>query len=206
MTASADTLVYDSLSIAAWQADPAYDYNRELITPEFNLIEWFNIWLGKLLQQIFGSEFAEEYTGIILVVLFIIVLLLIVWFVYKKRPELFMRSRKALPYGVEEDTIYGVDFQKEISAALSRQDYREAVRLFYLQTLKQLSDTGQIDWQPYKTPTEYIYEIKATELKSPFRELTNRFLRVRYGNFEATEALFCEMQTLQGKMSKGGNV
>lgn len=206
MTASADTLVYDSLSIAAWQADPAYDYNRELVTPEFNLIEWLNVWLGKLLQKIFGSEFAEEYTGIILVVLFIIVLLLIVWFVYKKRPELFMRSRKVLPYGVEEDTIYGVDFQKEISIALSCGDYREAVRLFYLQTLKQLSDAGKINWQPYKTPTEYIYEIKADGLKSPFRELTNRFLRVRYGNFEATEALFREMQILQEEITKGGDV
>ena len=36
------------------------------------------------------------------------------------------------------------------------------------------------------------------------RELTNRFLRVRYGNFEATEALFHEMQTLQREIVKGG--
>lgn len=206
MTAPADTLVYDTAEIAAWQADPAYDYNRELVTPEFNLIEWLNLWLGKLLQKIFGSKFAEEYTETILVVLFIAVLLLIIWFVYKKRPELFMRSKKMLPYGVEEDTIYGVDFQKEIDAAVSRNDYRGAVRLLYLQTLKQLSDAGQIEWQPYKTPTEYIYEIKADTTKRPFRELTNRFLRVRYGNFEATGALFREMKTLQEEIMKGGAV
>ncbi|WP_455587301.1 DUF4129 domain-containing protein [Bacteroides sp.] len=206
MTAPADTLVYDTAEIAAWQADPAYDYNRELVTPEFNLIEWLNLWLGKLLQKIFGSKFAEEYTETILVVLFIAVLLLIIWFVYKKRPELFVRSKKMLPYGVEEDTIYGVDFQKEIDAAVSRHDYRGAVRLLYLQTLKQLSDAGQIEWQPYKTPTEYIYEIKADATKRPFRELTNRFLRVRYGNFEATGALFREMKALQEGIMKGGAV
>lgn len=206
MTAPADTLVYDSLSIADLQTLPEYDYNRELITPEVNLMAWLNMWMGKLLQKIFGSKFAEEYTGIILFILFAIVILLIIWFVYKKRPELFMRSKKSMPYRVEEDTIYGVDFDKEIDAAFSRNDYRETVRLLYLQTLKQLSDDEAIDWQPYKTPTEYIYEVKNNALKVPFRELTGRFLRVRYGNFEATETLFREMQVLQREIRKGGTV
>lgn len=206
MTAPADTLVYDTLGISAWQAMPEYDYNRELVTPEFNLVEWLNLWLGKLLQKIFGSKFASEYTEIVLFALFVVAILLIIWFIYMKRPELFMRSRKSMPYRVEEDTIYGVDFTKEINAALSRNDYREAARLLYLQTLKQLSDAEKIDWQPYKTPTEYIYEVKADAMKNPFRELTNRFLRVRYGNFEATETLFGEMQALQEKITEGGTV
>ena len=65
------------------------------------------------------------------------ILVLVIWFVYKKRPELFMRSRKStLPYTVGEDTIYGVDFAERIADALARTDYREAVRLLYLQTLK----------------------------------------------------------------------
>lgn len=38
MTAPADTIVYDSLTVAYWQGQPEYDYNRELITPEFDLI------------------------------------------------------------------------------------------------------------------------------------------------------------------------
>lgn len=206
MTAPADTLVYDTLGISAWQAMPEYDYNRELVTPEFNLVAWLNLWLGKLLQKIFGSKFASEYTEIVLFALFVVAILLIIWFIYKKRPELFMRSRKSMPYRVEEDTIYGVDFGREIHAALSRSDYREAARLLYLQTLRQLSDDEKIDWQPYKTPTEYIYEVKSDAIKAPFRELTNRFLRVRYGNFEATGTLFDEMQALQEKIAKGGAV
>ena len=156
------------------------------------------------MQKIFGSKFAEQYTEIVLAGLFILIVLLLIWFLYKKRPELFMRSGKKLAYHVEEDTIYGIDFEKEISAAMLHNEYREAVRLLYLQTLKQLSDAEKIDWQPYKTPTEYTYELKANALRTPFRELTNRFLRVRYGNFEATEVLFHEMQTLQREIMKGG--
>lgn len=83
-----------------------------------------------------------------------------------------MISRKnALPYAVEEDTIYGVDFVRGIADALSRSDYREAVRLLYLQTLKQLSDEKRIDWQLYKTPTQYVYEVRMPA----FRQLTNHF-------------------------------
>ena len=157
MTAPADTIVYDSLTVAYWQGQPEYDYNRELITPEFDILAWLNLWVGRLLQKIFGSAFAEKYTAAVLVALFVVVLLLIIWFIYKKRPELFVRSKRTLPYRVEGDTIYGVDFQKEIDSAISRKDYREAVRLLYLQTLKHLSDIGKIDWQLYKTPTYYIY-------------------------------------------------
>ena len=196
-----DTLVCDTVQIASWQSDPSYDYNRELMTPEINVFEWLLNQFSNILRKIFGSRFAEEYSGLILIGIAVVILLLIIWFVYRKRPELFMRSRKnALPYSVEEDTIYGVDFQKGIAEALSRSDYREAVRLLYLQTLKQLSDGGHIDWQLYKTPTQYIYEVRTPA----FSELTNHFLRVRYGNFEATEPLFNKMQSLQQEIGKGG--
>ena len=96
--------------------------------------------------------------------------------------------------------ISGVDFPGGIAEALSRQNYREAVRLLYLQTLKQLSDAERIDWQLYKTPTQYINEVRLPA----FRQLTNHFLRVRYGNFEATEELFRVMQALQEEIGKGG--
>lgn len=201
LTSPADTLVCDTAKIALLRSDPAYDYNRELITPELNLFEWISKQFGEFLRKIFGSRFAEEYSGLILICIAIILLLLVIWFVYKKRPELFMRSPKnALPYTVGEDTIYGVDFPGGIAEALSRQDYREAVRLLYLQTLKQLSDAERIDWQLYKTPTQYLNEVRLPA----FRQLTNHFLRVRYGNFEATEELFRTMQTLQEEIGKGG--
>ena len=201
LTSPADTLVCDTVQIAKWQSNPAYDYNRELITPEINVFEWFRRQFGELLRKIFGSRFAEEYSGLILICLAIVILVLIIWFLYKKRPELFMRSPKnKLPYEIEEDTIYGVDFPGGIAEALSRQNYREAVRLLYLQTLKQLSDAERIDWQLYKTPTQYINEVRLPA----FRQLTNHFLRVRYGNFEATEELFRIMQTLQEEIGKGG--
>ena len=37
ITSPADTLVCDSAQLAAFRSDAAYDYNRELITPEINI-------------------------------------------------------------------------------------------------------------------------------------------------------------------------
>ena len=62
LTSPADTLVCDTAKIALWRSDPAYDYNRELITPELNLFEWISKQFGELLRKIFGSRFAEEYS------------------------------------------------------------------------------------------------------------------------------------------------
>ncbi len=206
MRIPADTLVCDSARIATWQSNPDYDYNRELVITDFDFWQWVGRWLERLLSKLFGSENAAKYTEVTLIVIGVLLLLLILWFLYKKRPELFMRVRSnGMPYVVHEDTIYGVDFDTAIQVALSGGDYREAARLLYLQTLKQLSDTERIDWQLYKTPTEYTYEVKPEALRIPFRKLTNSFLRVRYGNFEATEALFSEMRELQTLIRKGGD-
>ena len=123
------------------------------------------------------------------------------WFVYKKRPELFMRARKStLPYTVGEDTIYGVDFAERIADALARTDYREAVGLLYLPRRKQLSDGQLIDLQLFKTPPHSSYEVRL----SACSQMTNHFQRVRYGTFEATETLFHAMRDLQKEVEKGG--
>lgn len=200
---TADTLVCDTACLSGWQNHPDYAYNRELMTPEVNLMEIIDRWMTEMLRKIFGHRFAEQYTEVVLAVLVVLILLAILWFLYRKRPELFQRTRRTrLAYSLHEDTIYGVDFGQEIAASLQRTDYREAMRLLYLQTLKQLTDNEQIDWQPYKTPTEYTYELKKEAIRPPFCQLTNSFLRVRYGNFEATEALFDDMEQMQQTILK----
>ena len=82
--------------------------------------------------------------------------------------------------------------------ATQQGDYRGAVRWVYLQTLRYLSDAHQIDWQLYKTPTQYEYECR----EESFRELTNHFLRVRYGHFEADASLLDEVCILQATLKQ----
>lgn len=196
-----DTLVCDTTQLTLWRSDAAYDYNRELVMPDMNLFEWLSRQVGELLRRLLGSRLVDNYSGLILFLCVTAILLTLIWFVYKKRPDLFMRSRRnKLAYTIEEDTIYGIDFEKAIAEALQQGCYKEGVRLVYLQTLKGLSDGQRIDWQLYKTPSQYLYEVKM----GAFKQLTTDFLRVRYGNFEATASLVELMQSRQKEVIKGG--
>ena len=193
-----DTLVCDTARIAAWQQDPAFDYNRELIEPQQSIWQWlYEVvigFLGKLIQDAMQMELSWMLMALATVVL----LCFIGWFIYKYRPGLFGgKKEKALDYELEEDTIYGVDFDKEICKALQAADHRQAVRLIYLQTLLQLQNAERIDWQPSKTPVQYMRQVN----HPAFTVMSQHFIQVRYGNFRATKELFEEMKTLQSTLS-----
>jgi hypothetical protein len=206
MKFQADTIAYDINKIAGYQSDSRFDYNSQLNMPEHT---WFDIvsrWFNRLINYVFSGKFEEKYTTPVMIALFLIALFAVLFFLYKKRPELFMRSKKtaALPYETEEENIHGIDFGREIADALDKGNYRLAIRMTYLHTLRILSDGKLIDWQIHKTPTEYLYEIRNKEIRPPFRELTTHFLQVRYGNYEASPELFETMRhirdSIKGRM------
>lgn len=205
MNLTADTIVYDIKKIAEYQSDNNYDYSSQLETPDYSIWEMIMSWVNRLLRNIFGGQFAEKYTAPFLIVVFILVIAAIIYFLYLKRPELFIRKKKVQPigYNIEDEDIHEIDFDTEIAKATDAGDYRLAIRLMYLKTLRLLSDDKLIDWQIYKTPSEYLYEIKKIVLKKPFKELTNKFLQVRYGNYDVSEELFEKMLALHEEV-KGG--
>ena len=194
-----DTIFYDTKKIAEYQSDSNFDYLSQIEMPDYSWFELVTRWLKHLLNSIFNGKFGEQVTSPILILIFIVLIASTLYFLYKKRPELFLRAKKiaSIPYTVEEENIHRIQFDKEIEAALQNRDYRLAIRLLYLQTLRFLSDNSLIDWQIHKTPTEYLYEISSPEMKQPFRSFTNHFLHVRYGNFQASSELFETMRDLQ---------
>jgi hypothetical protein len=187
-----DTLVIDSAQIAQWQAQNDFDYSRELAGGGMTFTEWMMAQINELLRDLFGQAWLSDYTWWGLAIAGAVVVGIGVWYVWRFHPGLFMRQRDEQVYEEMEDTIYGIDFDAIISQAVGREDYREAIRMVYLRTLKALSDSQKIDWQPFKTPSQYVREFDA----AAFRTLTTHFLRVRYGYFEATRQLYDEVENL----------
>lgn len=195
-TTLADTLRCDTTLLHAWQRDAAFDYQRELNGWQPSLTDWLLEQLSELLSAVFGTETAHAITRPLLIAIGIVVMLLAVWLIYRQHPELFLRKRPAADdtQDGEDDNIYGVDFERAIRQAVADGNYRQAVRHVYLQTLRHLSDHALIDWQLHKTPTQYVGEYHAED----FRQLTAIFLRIRYGNYEATAdsyAAACRLQS-----------
>ena len=83
---------------------------------------------------------------------------------------------------------------------MAQKDYYKAVRIVYLRTLRWLSDGNKISWQLYKTPTQYTREYLSVE----FERMTTAFMRVRYGNYQASEELVKLLVDLESKIKEGG--
>ena len=125
---------------------------------------------------------------------------LLVWWLIRNGFFDFRFRHAVKGTSTEGDDIYDIDYDQETKKALLAGDYAMLVRLIYLRTLRTLDEEGRITWRIYKTPTEY-----AAELRQPaFAAMTRHFLRVRYGRFDASEALYEEMRALQAEVEKGG--
>ena len=197
-----DTLQIDSVQLVAFQQDPRYDYDRELMGGSQNLLEWIADIINTWLRDTFNLMLDNDFTYYLLIFVGVLVLAFLAWLWWYKRPKLFMKgeANDALDYDVEEDTIYGVNFEADIKNALKEADYRQAVRLRYLQTLKYLEDAGKIEWQPSKTPSQYVRQVAMPA----FSSLSRHFINVRYGNYEATAELYEQVKALQAEVMKGG--
>ena len=190
-----DTLQIDSTLVNALSADNRYDYDRELVGGSQNLMEWVSSLLREWLLDNLGVAEDSKVTYYVFIVLGFLLIALLGWLVYRRRHALLLgtKEHRSLDYSLEEDTIYGIDFDDVIRQMVEQANWRQAVRLVYLQTLKQLSDTSRLDWQPSKTPAQYAAEVS----DAAFTALSGHFVRVRYGNFDADEALYHEMKRLQ---------
>ena len=190
---TADTLSCDSLSMLEWRSQEDFDYGREMITPDFNVMQWVMEKIHQFFGDIFDVSVDERYVKVAWIVAGLVVAGAVGYMLYRYRPRLFGGAGKEKVLYPEEDTIYGIDFDVAIRNALDNENYHEAVRMVYLQTLRYLSDNDYINWQIFKTPTQYITELK----NEAFHTFTLHFIRVRYGNYDANVSLYETMLDLQ---------
>lgn len=155
-------------------------------------------WVGSILSKLFGKVPGGMHSLSYLRYLLIFVLAVLIAFIIAKLFDIDMRrlfSRKSkqaggVPYTEELENIHEIEFDGAIADAVSAKDYRLAVRLLFLRSLKQLADAGLIDWKADKTNTDYARELKNTEHKHGFMHVARQFEYVWYGDFPVAEPLY----------------
>ena len=112
--------------------------------------------------------------------------------------NIFNRTPKSIniPYSESLENIHQITFEEEIEKALGKRNYRLAIRLLYLSTLKQLNDAHFIQWQADKTNSAYINELTDAEKRQSFSILTRQFEYVWYGDFPVDGPSFQNINTL----------
>lgn len=183
------------------QAIKDYSKQKDFIyddVPEASTTWWdrFWRWIWWLLDKIFGGSNSRKSDGsfvkamlfILKWVLIIAVVILLIYVVFKilglDLKWLTGKSKSIdVPYEESLENIHEINFDEQLENAISNANYRLAVRLLYLKTLKNLSDKELIFWQPEKTNQAYILEIKNENQQEEFKKLTHKFEYIWYGEF-----------------------
>ena len=150
---------------------------------------WRKVW--EFLRRIFGgrklpsSGLNFSFMKYLFAGLFLSAVIFIVFKLSGLDLKMFLRKSKKIdvPYYESPENIHEINFEEEIQQAIDKENYRLAVRLLYLQTLKYLDDKEIIYWQPEKTNETYINEVQDSQKKALFAFLSRQFEYIWYGDF-----------------------
>ncbi len=179
-----------------------FDYTEEVI--DTTALDNFKLWLVKIIRRIFNDHEKKITidglnTGLhvfAIIVLGIVVFLILKAIIKGEGTWLFKRKNKSLSFdSLEEEDINLIQFEKLIQEAISQNDFRLAIRYYYLWVLKNYSDKKIISWHPEKTNSDYTYEIKDLQIKNRFKKLSYFYNYIWYGEFEIDTSIFEVAQT-----------
>jgi hypothetical protein len=186
-----DLRSFDLQKIKEYSKEKEFRYDQSVSVDT----SWWNRFWNWIWEMINGA-LSNKYSGDFVKYLVIAVVSALIIFSLSKIAGLdlmiFSRKSKAVdvPYGETMENIHEIDFNDEINKAVLNGNYRLAVRLLYLRSLKLLSDQELINWQPEKTNQTYIDELEDLERKQEFKILTLRFEYVWYGDFSIDKEVF----------------
>lgn len=167
-----------------------YEYVNE---PARSIWDRFQDWFWSKISEMLSSESNRTILNTALIVLSATILLFfVIKLIGMKNGGLFGKKNRGgmLDYSVTDENIHTLNFDSAIEEATNNGNFRLAVRLFYLQCLKNLADHRLINWQVDKTNITYVQELKGNPLQHHFRQLTYQFENAWYGDLPVKEIEF----------------
>lgn len=86
------------------------------------------------------------------------------------------------------------ELQKKLNEALSQKNYRQAIRIYYLFILKDLSQRQWIEWEREKTNMNYLHEMSSKSEYPLFSQAVDYYDYVWYGEKPINEVIFTKIQ------------
>ncbi len=203
--------IKNSLNSRKFQADFQEKYRgaefiyETKVKPE-ELSSWDKFWRGILdflrrLLDFSGSDTDFSIVASIFKVLFILLICFVVYRIVKviinyNGGFIFGKKNKAIGISnYSEEDIHNINFSEIIAEAKVNQDYRVAVRYYYLWLLKTYTDKEIIEWDIEKTNRDYANEIQRFETKSQFQYLSYLYDYIWYGEFSINDYDFAKAET-----------
>lgn len=186
---------FDTGKLLKYRSKKAFTYDDTPPATE-NLWSRFWRWFWKQVNALLANKISGNIIKYIVIAAVIaLIVFLVIRFIGMDMKMISGKSKSiTVPYEESMDNIHEISFEEEIEKATATGNYRLAVRLFYLRTLKVLNDRGLIDWQPEKTNQVYVNELKEDDRKQSFVQLTRQFEYVWYGEFFIDKEAFSTLK------------
>lgn len=186
----------DSTKIKSYLRDKDFRYFED---PESTMTLWERLmeWLKRQFLKLTEYDSYNTAWDIFIYLLIALAVVAIVFGIYKSEIKgLFLSNKNKNKLDVSEyvEDIHTIDYEKMIEEAIANKNFRYAIRLNYLRSLKILSDKEIIYWKIDKTNREFLREIKLNNLKSKFEKITTDFESIWYGGFEIDLSAYMHLQ------------
>lgn len=151
----------------------------------------------KNLFNIKNAGQASRITDISIKIAGVIIFILVIYFIFKaiinkEGHWVFGKSsdKNIIPVTDIAANIHQADFKSLIKDAEDNNNFRLAVRYYYLWLLKHLSEKEIIEYDAEKTNTDYQYEIKNAEISKQFAYTSYLYNYIWYGEFNVDQSQF----------------
>ncbi len=217
MNANADSLTvrYDSTEIIPlkfntghinkYKSDKAFDYNEYKYQSKFwtKVKRWIYNVLYAIFKWLFGQKKAVGYLSKFIKIIpylgLAALIFIIIRFLFVSNFIRYFRDNDAeakVSYGEDEEIIRKKDIDTLLKDAIEKENFRLALRYYYLMLLKKLEKNNIIKWEPQKTNFEYLKEIKHKEFKDKFKLFTKWYDYIWYGKYPLNSF---EFSTISGQ-------
>lgn len=157
-----------------------YDY-VESNENGLSLLERIFQWILELLSKFLPKNMIDIPKGniydskIFFGIIILGFIILIGFIIFKMQKDgMFKRKAKRInheEFDVFEENIHEIAFHDEITIAENDNNFRKAIRLLYLNTLKHLDDNGLIKWTPNNTNSDFKRMMRDSNYYNEFKEL-----------------------------------
>ncbi len=130
---------------------------------------------------------------VVVVTVVIIALVFLLWKIFGNTKFLKNKKTKGGEFSFldeAEENLEESDLERFLREALEKKQYKVAVRIYYLMSIKELMQQNFIVWKKNKTNFEYLTEMRERKEFEHFRSLTRAFEIVWYGDVEIEEKEF----------------
>lgn len=174
-------------------------YNDEEFIYERSIEEsgwWtrFKKWLSDFFKDLFdfqsdaeASDAVSAFINIFFIILFVLVVFFIAKAIINKEGNwVFGKSsdKNLIPVMDVETNIHATDFKSLIQNAEKENNFRLAVRYYYLWLLKTLSEAELIDYDVEKTNSDYYLELENETVRNEFSYTSYLYNYIWYGEFD----------------------